>query len=123
MGKVVVGERMVLAGKSLSLVTSSPTRRVGGLELSRGGAHRRGVVTIRRCFNSADAQLIHSLLDASGLHPEVVHELSSLSLDGYALAAGGILVQVPEGEAEFAAAIVATPDPPTSSALLTSLEA
>ena len=72
------------------------------------------MVTIRRCFNSADAQLAHSLLDASGLHPEVVHELSSLSLDGYALAAGGILVQVPEDEAEFAAEILATPEPAVS---------
>ncbi len=74
----------------------------------------RAVVTIRRCFNSADAQLFHSLLDAAGLHPEVVHELSSLSLDGYALAAGGILVRVPDDEAEFAAAIVATPEPAIS---------
>lgn len=67
------------------------------------------MVTIRRCFNSADAQLTRSLFEASGLHPEVVHELSSLSLDGYALAAGGILVQVPDDEAELAEAIIASP--------------
>ena len=74
------------------------------------------MVTIRCCFNSADAQLFRSLLEASGLHPNVLHELSSLSLDGYALAAGGILVQVPDDEAELAAAILADPAPTSSEA-------
>ena len=69
------------------------------------------MVTVRCCFNSADAQLVRSLLEASGLHPNVLHELSSLSLDGYALAAGGILVQVPDDEAELAKAILADPAP------------
>ncbi len=74
------------------------------------------MVTIRRCFNSADAQLVRSLLEASGLHPDVLHELSSLSLDGYALAAGGILVQVPDDEAEFAETILADPEPAPAAA-------
>ena len=74
------------------------------------------MVTVRCCFNSADAQLFRSLLEASGLHPNVLHELSSLSLDGYALAAGGILVQVPDDEAELAAAILADPAPTSSEA-------
>ena len=69
------------------------------------------MVTVRCCFNSADAQFARSLLEASGLHPDVLHELSALSLDGYALAAGGILVQVPDDEAELAAAILAAPAP------------
>ena len=69
------------------------------------------MVTIRRCFNSADAQLARSLLDAAALHPEVTHELSALSLDGYALAAGGILVQVPDDEADLASALLETPAP------------
>lgn len=57
------------------------------------------LVTISRAFNPADAQLVRSRLEAAGFHPVVAHELSSLSLDGYAMAAGGILVQVPEEEA------------------------
>jgi hypothetical protein len=47
-------------------------------------------------------------LDAAGFHAVVTHELSALSLDGYALAAGGILVQVPEEEATEAKAFLAS---------------
>jgi hypothetical protein len=57
------------------------------------------MVTIHRAFNPADAQLVRSRLEAAQFHPVVTHELSALSLDGYALAAGGILVQVPDSEA------------------------
>jgi hypothetical protein len=57
------------------------------------------MVTIHRAFNPADAQLVRSRLEAAEFHPVVTHELSALSLDGYALAAGGILVQVPDSEA------------------------
>ena len=73
------------------------------------------LVTIFTAFNPADAQLVRSRLDAAQFHPFVSHELSALSMDGYALAAGGILVQVPEAEAadakEFLAAD-ASPDEP-----------
>jgi len=57
------------------------------------------LVTIFRAFNPADAHLVRSRLEAAEFHPVIMHELSSLSLDGYAMAAGGILVQVPEEEA------------------------
>jgi hypothetical protein len=57
------------------------------------------MVTIFTAFNPADAQMVRSRLDAAEFHPFVKNELSALSLDGYALAAGGILVQVPEDEA------------------------
>jgi hypothetical protein len=57
------------------------------------------LVTVQTAFNPADAQLVRSRLDSAGFHPVVTHELSALSLDGYAMAAGGILVQVPEEEA------------------------
>ena len=57
------------------------------------------LVTVQTAFNPADAQLARSRLEAAGFHPVVMHELSALSLDGYALAAGGILVQVPAEEA------------------------
>ena len=65
------------------------------------------LVTVYTAFNPAAAQLIRSRLEASEFHPVVQHELSALSLDGYAMAAGGILVQVPEDEAEDAAQLIA----------------
>ena len=60
------------------------------------------LITIFRAFNPADAHLVRSRLEAAEFHAVVTHELSALSLDGYAMAAGGILVQVPEEEAEEA---------------------
>jgi hypothetical protein len=57
------------------------------------------MVTIHRSFNPADAQLVRCRLEAAQFHAVVTNELSALSLDGYALAAGGILVQVPDEEA------------------------
>jgi NADPH-dependent 7-cyano-7-deazaguanine reductase QueF-like protein len=57
------------------------------------------LITVSRAFNPADAHVVRSRLDAAGFHAVVTNELSSLSLDGYAMAAGGILVQVPESEA------------------------
>lgn len=70
------------------------------------------LVTISTAFNSADAHLIRSRLDAAGFHPVVKHELSSLALEGYALAAGGILVQVPDSEAEEAREFLKPSDGP-----------
>jgi hypothetical protein len=54
--------------------------------------------------------LIRSRLDAAGFYAVVLHELSSLSLDGYSLAAGGIQVQVPEDVAEDARALLKAED-------------
>jgi hypothetical protein len=56
-------------------------------------------VTIYRALNPADAQLVFSRLDAAGFHPFVADEIAALSMEGYALAAGGIRVQVPASEA------------------------
>jgi len=70
------------------------------------------LVTVFCAFNPADAQLARSRLDAAQFHPVVTHELSALSLDGYALAAGGILVQVPEAEAADAKEFLAADTPP-----------
>ncbi|HEX9045819.1 MAG TPA: DUF2007 domain-containing protein [Verrucomicrobiae bacterium] len=55
-------------------------------------------VTIYTAFNPADAQLVCSRLEAAGFHPVVAGEIASLSMEGYALAAGGIRVQLPESE-------------------------
>jgi hypothetical protein len=64
------------------------------------------LVTVYRALNPADAQLIRSRLDAAGFAAEVAHELSSLSMEGYSLATGGIRVQVrPEDAAEARALI------------------
>jgi hypothetical protein len=70
------------------------------------------LVTVFTAFNPAEAELINSVLDAAKFHSVVTHGLSALSLDGYSLAAGGILVQVPEDEAEEARAFLASPPGP-----------
>jgi hypothetical protein len=67
------------------------------------------LVTVSTAFNPADAQLTRSRLDAAGFHAIVTNELSALSLDGYALAAGGIRVQVPESEAADAKEFLESP--------------
>jgi len=73
------------------------------------------LITVFRAFNPAAAQLVRSLLDAAQFHPVVMHELSALSLDGYAMAAGGILVQVPEEEAADAKELLDS-EPPAEEA-------
>lgn len=70
------------------------------------------LVTVSTAFNPADAQLTRARLDAAGFHAVVTNELSALSLDGYALAAGGIRVQVPESEAAEAREFLEAPDAP-----------
>jgi hypothetical protein len=64
------------------------------------------LVTVFTAFNPAEAQLIRSRLEAAGLLVFVADELAALSLDGYALAAGGIRVQVPEVEAAAALELI-----------------
>ncbi len=63
-------------------------------------------VTVYTAFSPADAQLIHSRLEAAGFLVNVAGELSALSMDGYAMAAGGIRVQVPSDMAEEARALI-----------------
>jgi len=70
------------------------------------------LVTISTAFNPADAQLTRARLEAAGFHAVVTSELAALSLDGYALAAGGIRVQVPENEAAEAREFLKSPDAP-----------
>ena len=62
--------------------------------------------TVLTALTSIDAQLARSRLDAAGFHPVVLHEDSMLKL-------GGILVQVPDAEAEDARALLASYDSPT----------
>jgi hypothetical protein len=69
-------------------------------------------VTVLTAFNPADAQLARSRLEAAGFHPFVANENAALSIEGYALAVGGIRVQVPEAEAADAKEFLETPNPP-----------
>ncbi len=69
------------------------------------------LTTIHTAFNPADAHVVRSRLEAAGFHPVVTSELSALSLDGYALAAGGILVQVPASEAAEAQEFLTSSQP------------
>ena len=64
------------------------------------------LVTVFTAFNSAEAQLVRSRLEAAGLFAVVTDELSALSIDGYALAVGGIKVQVRDVDAEAALELV-----------------
>jgi len=71
-------------------------------------------VTVFSAFNPAAAELVRSRLEANGFLVSVKHETSALSMDGYAMAAGGILVQVPDDQAADARTLIESKDPPTS---------
>jgi hypothetical protein len=64
------------------------------------------VVTVYRTFNPADADLVASLLEAAGIEVDRVHDTASRMFDGYARAAGGIRLNVPEDQAADAAALI-----------------
>jgi hypothetical protein len=70
------------------------------------------LITVFRAFSPAEAQLIRSRLEAAGFYVFVSNELSALSLDGYSMAAGGILVQVPEDVVADARALIESADEP-----------
>ncbi|MGA2176127.1 MAG: DUF2007 domain-containing protein [Verrucomicrobiota bacterium] len=59
-------------------------------------------VTVYRAFNPADAELVRSRLEANEFFVNMKNENAALSMDGYAMAVGGILVQVPEDQAASA---------------------
>jgi len=69
-------------------------------------------VTVHSAFNPAAAELVRSRLEANGFIVHVKNETAALSLDGYAMAAGGILVQVPADQADDARALIESQDPP-----------
>ncbi len=70
------------------------------------------LATVYRTFSAGDAHLVRSRLEAANLQATVAHELAALSMEGYALAAGGILVQVPEDQAQEAREIIDSRDQP-----------
>ena len=67
------------------------------------------MVTVFRSFSPAEAHVIRSRLDAAQFHSEVVHELSAFSMEGYSLATGGVLVQVPAEEVDDARTLITAP--------------
>jgi hypothetical protein len=70
------------------------------------------LVTVFSAFNVVEAELVRSRLEVAEFHPVITHGLSALSMDGYSLATGGILVQVPDVEAEEAREFLADPGVP-----------
>ena len=64
------------------------------------------LVTVFNAFNPTEAEVIRSRLEASEFHAVISRGLAALSLEGYSVAAGGILVQVPEDESESARALI-----------------
>ena len=64
------------------------------------------LVEVYNTFSSADANLICSSLQSAGIEAHGTNELSSLSLEGYALASGGIRVVVPEENVAEARALI-----------------
>ena len=64
------------------------------------------LVTVYTAFNSADAHLIRSMLEAANIPAVVNNELASLSMEGYSQATGGITVGVPADHAADARAII-----------------
>lgn len=66
-----------------------------------------GPVTVYTAFNSADAQLVRSRLDAAGIQAVVSDEIAAHVMEGYSLAAGGIRIQVPEEQADAAKTLIA----------------
>ena len=72
------------------------------------------MVTIFTAYNPMDADLVNSRLEAAEFHPTISQDLSAQALGGIVLGAGGILVQVPEDEAEEAKTFLASSNTPPS---------
>ena len=64
------------------------------------------LVTVFRAFSPAEAQVVRSRIDAAGIPVTVTHETSTLSTEGYSMATGGVLVQVPPAHEKDARALI-----------------
>ena len=70
-------------------------------------------VTVSRALNPAEAELVRSRLEANGFMVNIKNETAAFTFGtGYDI--GGVLIQVPEGEAESARALLESQDPPAS---------
>jgi hypothetical protein len=70
------------------------------------------LVTVTRVFSPAEAQLLRSRLEAAAIPAVVTHETAAIMIDGYSMAAGGVLVQVAEDRAEEARELLDLPPLP-----------
>ena len=70
------------------------------------------LITVFKSFSPDEAQLVRSRLEVAGYEAQVAHELGSLSMDGFSMATGGILVQVPDDQAVEARALITASDLP-----------
>lgn len=68
-------------------------------------------VTVYWALNPADADLVRARLEANGFLVVVKNEIAARTIDGFALAAGGLEIQVPEDQAESARDLVTSKDP------------
>ena len=75
-----------------------------GLNPGRAGTMFRhmDLVTVYTALNPAEAELVRSRLEASDFLAVVKNENAALAIGGYSMAVGGILVQVPEDQADQA---------------------
>jgi hypothetical protein len=71
--------------------------------------HAAGVEleTVFETLNASEAQLIRSRLEAAGFSAIVEPEIDPLTIEGFALPAGGIQIKVPHHQAADARAILA----------------
>ena len=69
-------------------------------------------VTVHTALNPADAQLIRAQLESAGFLVNVKGEDAALGMDGYAMAIGGILVQVPDDKVNEARQLLTYKTPP-----------
>ncbi len=69
------------------------------------------LVTISKEFQISDADLKRARLEAAGFHA-FVNNVAVASYSGTAIATGGVLLQVPESEADDAREFLNAPDSP-----------
>jgi hypothetical protein len=65
------------------------------------------MITVFTALNPVDADLASSRLAAAGFHPAIARGLAETV--GFVLASGGVLVQVPDDEANDAKEFLAAP--------------
>jgi hypothetical protein len=68
-------------------------------------------VTVYTALNPADADLVRSRLEANDFLVNIKNEIAARTIEGYALAAGGLHVQVPEDQAQSARQLIESKDP------------
>ncbi|MBI5385691.1 MAG: DUF2007 domain-containing protein [Verrucomicrobia bacterium] len=74
------------------------------------------MVTVFQTFSIAEAQVVRSRLEASEMHPTLLNEVASVSIDGYTMSTGGVRVQVPDDEAVAARQLIESGNDTTETA-------